>query len=50
MPEITRDPVCGMQVNVEQAQDRSEYLGKTYYLCSTTCKRQFDRTPWQFAE
>ena len=50
MTSITRDPVCGMQVNAEQTEDRSEYRGKTYYLCSATCKRQFDRTPWQYVD
>lgn len=28
------DPVCGMQVDKEQATGKSEHSGKTYYFCS----------------
>ena len=39
------DPVCGMQVDEATAAGTSEYQGRTYYFCSTGCKRQFDRDP-----
>ena len=42
------DPVCGMQVDPQQAAGESEYQGTTYYFCSPGCKRQFDRNPEQF--
>ena len=42
------DPVCGMQIDPQQAAGSSEYQGQTYYFCSTGCKRQFDRDPQQF--
>lgn len=42
------DPVCGMQVNDQQAAEKSEYLGKTYYFCSEGCKHKFDQRPEQY--
>ena len=41
------DPVCGMQVDPQQAAGTSEYQGTTYYFCSAGCKRQFDKDPEQ---
>lgn len=45
---MTIDPVCGMQVDEQQATEKSEYQGKTYYFCSTGCKRQFDKDPERY--
>ena len=42
------DPVCGMQIDPQQAAGSSEYRGQTYYFCSTGCKRQFDNDPQHF--
>ena len=42
------DPVCGMQVDPQQAAGTSEYQGTTYYFCSAGCKRQFDKHPEKF--
>ncbi len=39
------DPVCGMQVDEQQAAGESEYLGQEYYFCSEGCKRKFDQRP-----
>lgn len=43
------DPVCGMQVDPENAAGQSEYEGQTYYFCSPGCKQQFDQNPSGFA-
>jgi len=43
------DPVCGMEINEQQASGKSEYQGKTFYFCSTTCKQQFDENPQRYA-
>lgn len=45
MADIYIDPVCGMEVEPETAAGESEYQGKTYYFCSTSCKSAFDRDP-----
>lgn len=46
---MARDPVCGMEVNPEQAAGKSEYQGQTYYFCSPSCKQQFDREPQRYS-
>lgn len=46
---MTKDPVCGMQVNEETAATTSEHRGKTYYFCSPACKATFDRSPEKYA-
>jgi membrane fusion protein, copper/silver efflux system len=46
-----KDPVCGHEVGVEQAKAgglTSDYKGKTYYFCSYSCNRQFDKTPERY--
>jgi Cu+-exporting ATPase len=43
------DPVCGMQVNENQAAGKSEYQGQTYYFCSPGCKTAFDKEPQKYA-
>lgn len=45
----TKDPVCGMTVDEEDAAARSEYEGTTYYFCSKGCKAEFDSDPTSFA-
>lgn len=42
------DPVCGMEVEVEKAQYRSEYEGESYYFCGPGCKHEFDEDPESF--
>ena len=39
------DPVCGMQIDPQQAAGTSDYQGTTYYCCSSGCKRQFEKDP-----
>lgn len=42
------DPVCGMTVDTETAEHKSEYQGTTYYFCAPGCKRAFDKNPGEF--
>ena len=44
-----QDVVCGMQVEVGKAADKTEYNGRTYYFCSTACKFKFDARPQAYA-
>ena len=44
-----KDPVCGMEVQPNQAAPKSEQGGQTYYFCSTSCKQKFDQNPKQYA-
>ena len=43
--QTVHDPVCHMDINITAAAGRSDYDGKTYYFCSTGCKRDFDTDP-----
>ncbi len=42
------DPVCGMEVETEQAEWKTEYKGQTYYFCAPGCKRSFEKEPEKF--
>lgn len=43
------DPVCGMSVDPRTVAGKSEYKGKTYYFCSPSCKKSFDKEPEKYA-
>jgi Cu+-exporting ATPase len=46
----TVDPVCGAELNVENAEERSEYAGRAYYFCSDACRNKFDENPARYAD
>jgi YHS domain-containing protein len=43
------DPVCGMNVNADEAIDYNDYKGKTYYFCSIECAEKFESDPERYA-
>ncbi len=45
---MAKDLVCGMQVDEKKVTQKSFYKGKTYYFCSATCKKEFDKDPEKF--
>lgn len=45
---MEKDPVCGMDVDPKTATYKSDYQGKTYYFCSSGCKRDFDKEPHKY--
>ena len=46
---MSKDPVCGMEVNEETAVAH-EYKGNTYYFCTIACKETFARDPERYLE
>jgi Cu+-exporting ATPase len=42
------DPVCGMQVDEKKVTQKTFYRGVTYYFCSATCKKEFDKDPSKY--
>ena len=42
---MTKDPVCGMEVDEKRAAATSKHDGQTYYFCSAQCKKAFDKKP-----
>ena len=43
-----KDPVCGMEVDVEKAAGISVYSGQAYYFCAPGCKQAFDANPEKY--
>jgi YHS domain-containing protein len=42
---MTRDPVCGMDVEIARAAASTDFEAHTYYFCSLQCKEDFERQP-----
>ena len=47
---ITKDPVCGMEVAVDSAHSIHEYHGSIYYFCSDSCATKFKADPASFVK
>ena len=45
---MSRDPVCGMDVDENNAPFTTTHKGKTIYFCCQTCKREFEQEPEKF--
>ncbi|MDE1844206.1 MAG: YHS domain-containing protein [Thaumarchaeota archaeon] len=43
-----KDPVCNMMIDEKKTEHVSEVNGKKVYLCSPSCKNQFDRDPKKY--
>ena len=48
--QTSRDPVCGMEIEINQAPHSTKYGRATYYFCSKDCYRKFRERPEYFAE
>jgi len=46
---MTKDPVCGMQVDEKKAPAHSTYKGEHYAFCGQQCKEKFDQNPERYA-
>ena len=42
------DPVCGMDIELEDAVGSHEYQGETYYFCNSTCLERFSADPEKY--
>jgi YHS domain-containing protein len=45
---MAKDPVCGMEVDEQQAAATAEHQGATYYFCSPGCKKAFEKEPQKY--
>ncbi len=43
------DPVCGMEIDEENAAGKTEYQGVTYWFCSDSCREKFKAQPGKYA-
>jgi YHS domain-containing protein len=48
--QITHDPVCGMEIEVNQAPHSTTYGSDSYYFCSKDCYAKFQERPGYFVE
>ncbi len=44
------DPVCGMEVEPDQAAGMAEHHGRTYYFCNPSCLKKFTADPERYVE
>ena len=44
-----KDPVCGMEIDANNAYATREHMGNTYYFDSASCVEQFDADPHSYA-
>jgi YHS domain-containing protein len=49
-PSSVRDPVCGMEINPQNAAATTAYQGETFYFCRVECQQQFDQSPERYAK
>ncbi len=47
---MATDPVCGMDVDEEETDFKTEYEGKTYYFCAPGCKTLFEENPEEYLD
>jgi P-type Cu+ transporter len=47
---MATDPVCGMQVDTENARFTADHEGRTYYFCSKGCMLDFRDEPERYLD
>ncbi len=45
-----KDPVCGMDIDPNNAAATEEYQGKTYHFCSAACQEKFKVEPEKYSK
>ena len=46
---MSKDPVCGMNVEEKKTPASAQHKEKIYYFCSPGCKETFTKNPEKFA-
>jgi Cu+-exporting ATPase len=47
---MTKDPVCGKQVDENKAPATTSYQGQKYSFCGQDCKNKFDQQPQNYTQ
>lgn len=50
MAEKVKDLVCGMEIDKEKARGSVNHMGKTFYFCSGSCQKKFEKEPMKYME
>lgn len=48
MSEIVRDPVCGMEIQRDDAAATEVHEGRAFYFCGKTCHEAFINDPHRY--
>jgi len=48
VPDMAKDPVCGMDVDPHTAKFRADHGGRTYYFCAAGCRTKFIADPERY--
>ncbi len=48
--QVVHDPVCHMDIALDDAHGRATHEGLTYYFCSEACETKFNTNPSQVVE
>ncbi len=48
--QLSKDPVCGMDVDRQMAKHEAEHNGKTYYFCAAGCRTKFIAEPLKYLD
>ena len=48
MPNESKDPVCGMNVDPNQTRFKTENHGEKIAFCSKECMEKYNKNPSQF--
>jgi L-lactate dehydrogenase len=47
---MAKDPVCGTEVDENQAKYKTQHEGETYYFCASACKETFKKDPERYSK
>ncbi|MBK6431194.1 HAD-IC family P-type ATPase [Candidatus Amarolinea dominans] len=47
---MVKDPVCGMDIEPQDAVASRAHMGQTFYFCSPKCVEKFDADPHRYAQ
>jgi YHS domain-containing protein len=47
---MTKDPVCGKQIDENKAPATTSHRGQKYSFCGQDCKNKFDQQPERYAQ
>ena len=45
---MTKDPVCGMNIDDKKSEFHTQFGGRNYSFCSEDCKQEFEADPEEF--
>lgn len=48
MTDLVKDPVCGMDIDPENAAAQEDHDGRTFYFCSAQCHAAFLDEPHRY--